>query len=932
MIDSGHPPSTQALGESVLALAWALKDLCYAAWSSEPQRSVKAAQALRSLCVGDEASADASASAREVRALAAWTAGIADLTQGQMARALKGFDAAQALFLGLGQDTSATQTQVPKIMALSMLGRYDDAIECAQRARQAFLMLHDGRGAGKVSLNLGALHVQRGDYAQAAQHSRVAAVLFARVGDHQHSVMADINMADALASMGDFDESLRIYARARMRAATHGFPVQQAHADMSVALLQLARGRYRDALAGFERSRSQYEHLAMPQELALAEKQLADAYLELRLLPEALALFDQVLARFEALDLPVEQAWTLAQRGRAQALLAQAAPAVESFERAAALFAQQGNGVGTASVALARAELALEAGQAAVAVELAAQAAADFADAGLADGRFRADVVRAQGLMRAGSVEQAGALFAATLVKARELQLLTVQVRCLTGQGQTALALRDETTARAAFEAAVVLFEDQRGALPGDELRSAFLTDHLRPYQELLCLALAAHERAPAPALAAQVLQHLDRFRARSLGERLGRHALAQAPAATQGLRERLNWLYRRVQRLEDDGESTTALTEELRRTELELLEGQRRARLAAPAPEPHEVDADDGIAQRLQLAIGPGGALVEYGVLDDELFACVVTAAGVSLHRRLAPWSEVQGALRAARFQIDTLRHGAAPVQQHLGTLSARAQQRLGRLHALVWAPLQEALRGCERLIVVPHAQLGALPFAALHDGQTCLAQCHQLAVAPSARLALRGLLRQPVPADHVLALGETSRLPHAAHEAQAVAALFPTGRAFTGEQATIATLRAHAGGADLIHLACHAQFRTDNPVFSALQLHDGALTAELTESLDLRSGIVVLSACETGLAEHGSGDEMVGLVRAFLVAGAARVLASLWPVDDAVTAAFMASFYGALSRGQTPAAALQQAQAQLRQQHPHPFYWAAFTLHGGW
>ena len=74
------------------------------------------------------------------------------------------------------------------------------------------------------------------------------------------------------------------------------------------------------------------------------------------------------------------------------------------------------------------------------------------------------------------------------------------------------------------------------------------------------------------------------------------------------------------------------------------------------------------------------------------------------------------------------------------------------------------------------------------------------------------------------------------------------------------------------------------------------------------------MLSACETGLAEHGSGDEMVGLVRAFLVAGAARVLASLWPVDDAVTADFMASFYGALLRRQSPGGALQQAQSRRR------------------
>ena len=156
--------------------------------------------------------------------------------------------------------------------------------------------------------------------------------------------------------------------------------------------------------------------------------------------------------------------------------------------------------------------------------------------------------------------------------------------------------------------------------------------------------------------------------------------------------------------------------------------------------------------------------------------------------------------------------------------------------------------------------------------------------------------------------------------------------GQAYVGDQASLATLMQHAGSADVLHLACHAQFRGDNPMFSALHLHDGPLTAERAEGLALRPGVVVLSACETGLAGQAGGDDQVGLVRAFLVAGAARVLASLWPVDDAVTARFMAHFYGALQQGLSPAQALGDAQTTLMAQHPHPAFWAGFVLFGGW
>ena len=932
MVDGGHLATEAPLDERTLALAWALKDQCYAAWSSEPQRAAKAAEAVRALCARATVPAETQATARELRSLADWTEGIAHITRGKMAEATQSFDRAAAGFVGLGQKAHAAQTQVPKIVALSMLGRYDDAVECAERAQGQFIALGDAQGAAKVSLNLGALQGRRGDYAEAARKSREAAVLFARVGDHERSVQADINLADALTSMGDFDEALRIYARARMRAATHDFPVLQTLVDESVALMQLARGRYREALAGLESSRRQYELLGMPQHLAVAEKQLADAYLELRLLPEAVALFDRALARLQALDVPDEQAWTLAQRGRAQALLARPAQAAQSFERAAAMFAAQGNGVGEAAVTLARAELALNGGEATRATALAGQAAEGFMAAGRADGRVHADVVRAHALLRAGSVEQARALFNAVLAKAIALQLLTAQVRCRIGQGLAAQALGDASGAQAAFESAIELFEDQRRALPGDELRSAFLTDHLQPYQELLRLALQAHSDAPSPALAATVLHQLERVRARSLGERLDHDSDRAVDPSTHTLRERLNWLYRRVQRLEDEGESVRTLTDELRRTELDLLERARRARLAAPL-RPDAPDGDRAFdPAALQAALAEGDALVEYGVLDDELFACVVTPSGIQLRRHLASWHEVQTALRAARFQIETLRHGAAPVLHHLPALTARAQRRLERLHALVWAPLAPLLGHCRRLLVVPCGPLGLLPFGALHDGAQALAQRFELALVPSASLALRGLRRQPSKPRSALVLGESSRLPHAAREARFVAGLFDDGLALIGEQATLAALQAHAAHADVIHLACHAQFRSDNPMFSALHLHDAALSVEAIEALQLQPCTVVLSACETGVAEHDGGEESVGLVRAFLVAGAARVVASLWPVDDDVTATFMAAFYVALCANEPPARALQRAQTRLMTSHPHPFYWAAFTLHGGW
>ncbi len=935
-VHAGAPePACPAPGPDValaLAQAWALKQQCYTSWTSAPQRAAQAAEDLQQLAAAWPALA-------EVQALAHWTAAVVRRNLGRMAEAVALLDQSAAGWLQLGRPLEAAQTQVPKLMALSMLGHHDQALACGAAASQTLRALGDLAAASRLSLNLGSMHMRRDSYADAAHHYRQAAVLFARARDTEHSVMADIGLGDALSAQADFAEAARIYSRARMRAGQHGLPLVQALADESMALLDLARGGYDAALAGLERARRSYARLALPQHGAIAEKQLADAYLALRLLPEALALYDSSLLAMATLDMPDDRAWTMLQRGHALSGLAQPLQAAQALAGAAAQFEAQGSVPGQAAVALARCELLLDgpAGGPAVAVPAlaaahghAAQAAGLYRQAGLREGAVRAQVAQATALLRQGEAAAARVLYARSLRQAQALHARDLQIRCQAGVGLAALAEGDDGAAARALQAAVDRFEAQWRLLPGDELRGAFFADHLAPYQGLLALALKAHGQQPTAASAARVLQRMDSVRARALAERLRQGAAPGDDAVADDLRARLQWLHRRLQRQADEGSPSASLTETLHRAERDLLEQLRRQRLAHPVA---TAGSRGGFSlPLLRAALQPGDALVVQARLGDELLACIVRRQGVQVLRQLASFDAVLAAWRLARFQLDALRHGAAPLQAHLPVLVRRAQQRLQALQGLLWAPLAEALADAHRVLVVPAEGLAGLPFAALHDGLTSLAQRHLLAQAPSVQLALRGLQRPAVAVQQVLAVGECSRLPHAGAEADRVAALFAQGRALTGGQATLAALRQHAGAADLLHLACHAQFRHDNPMFSALHLLDGPLTAEQAEALVLRPGVVVLSACETGLSGQTGGHEQVGLVRAFLVAGAARVLASLWPVDDTVTAVFMQHFYRALQRGLSPAQALGDAQTAVMCQHPHPAFWAGFVLFGGW
>jgi CHAT domain-containing protein len=145
-------------------------------------------------------------------------------------------------------------------------------------------------------------------------------------------------------------------------------------------------------------------------------------------------------------------------------------------------------------------------------------------------------------------------------------------------------------------------------------------------------------------------------------------------------------------------------------------------------------------------------------------------------------------------------------------------------------------------------------------------------------------------------------------------------------------------------IHFATHGYLDTERPSLSALVLAqvdregkpvDGFLRVADVYNTRLSADLVVLSACQTGLGQEVRGEGLMGLTRAFLYAGAPRVIVSLWNVNDEATAELMAAFYrGLLREGRTPAAALTAAQLELRagKRWQSPYYWAAFVQHGEW
>lgn len=188
------------------------------------------------------------------------------------------------------------------------------------------------------------------------------------------------------------------------------------------------------------------------------------------------------------------------------------------------------------------------------------------------------------------------------------------------------------------------------------------------------------------------------------------------------------------------------------------------------------------------------------------------------------------------------------------------------------------------------------------------------------------------------MLGLSDQGRLPWAVAEAQAVARLLGA-PCYVNEEATSLRLLEAGPQAPLLHIAAHGLFRLDAPNFSFIQLADRQLSGIEVFNLDLAAcSLVTLSACETGRVALGGVDEVMGLGRGFLYAGAASLLPTLWKVDDASSAELMTLFYERLLAGRAKVIALAEAQrsflartrASSRSGYAHPYFWAAFQLIG--
>lgn len=912
-------------------LAWALKAAYDEYESKNPAQAATVAAMLTTLAQ--------TLNEPQVTALATWTSGIAAIYTGQLEMAHTHLTLAREQFLACNLPLFAASTQIGNLRVLAMMGRDEEAIQWGEWARLHFEAAGDLLATGKLEHNLAGLHFIRERYVIAEALLRQAYTHYESVNAQNALTDVENNLATILTAQYKFTEVDALYKRALARAEAGQFEVDLALLECNLGCLALAQGHFDRALDYLERSRRRYATLNMPHESAIADQEIADAYLEINLAPEAAAIYARVAPLFAELGMRAEQARALAYHGCALLRQGQLTPARVLLAAGRTLYQALENGVGEATVLLYLAEAAFLEGDLDAVDTLAVQTESAFVAVNAWGRLLQARWLRGEALRLAGNGQAARQLLEKTLQEAQQQLVPQIAHRCLTALGQLAMLAGDLRQAEAHFTSALQLIETMRAPLPAEAFRIAFLSDKLTPYTEMVRLCLADG----SPQRVAEALGYVERARARALLDLLGEEPVgpvahdpltAEITARIETLRAELNWFYSQINRPDSPTATRGAaaladLHEQAQTRERIMLDLRRQLQQQSGARQGIEATFDLG---RLRQHLGADTVLVEYFSLDEALLAFVVTDQTLTVVPLPCSEEEIKATLQQFHFQLGALRYGGERMARHQATLEARAKHHLTLLYEYLLRPIAPYW-GARRLLVAPHRALHYVPFHALYDGAHYVVEAREVCYTPSAAILHHCLTAPKWPLQQALLLGASDEAAPRIHdEIMTLSTLFPAAQLLLNEAATRAELVTQAPKAELLHLACHGRFRADNPLFSALQLADGWLTVHDAAQLNLRCNLVTLSACETGVNTPAPGDELLGLVRGFLLAGAPALLVSLWTVEDAATADMMTIFYTRFLAGDGAAAALRHAQCQLLAQQSHPFFWAPFVLFGRW
>jgi CHAT domain-containing protein len=852
--------------------------------------------------------------------------------KGNCKEAAELFETAIAYFERAGRTDEVGRTLSGSIQSLALLGEYERAFRAADRAREIFLRLGDYWRLARVELNAANIHHRQDRFAEALSSYERAYQQLQPYKDAEALGGALHNMAVCLIMLNDFSKAIECYSKARELCEKNSMPLLVTQADYNIAYLYFLRGDYRKAIDGLNKSRQLCHRSGDPYHAALCDLDESEIYLELNLTDEAARMSRQAERQFEELKVPHELGRSVVNLAIALYRKNDTAKSLQLLAKAKIIFAKENNRAWQALIDLYQALVLFDTGTLERAKELCGRALEFFEEAGLDRRALLCHLLLARISFQTGNLEDARQNCSTAIEKAAGLEapLLAYHSNLLLGHIQRSgceWPLAYESYSRARIE-----LETLRSHLQGEELKIAFQKNKLDVYEGLVQLCLRNDSR-PAKE---EAFDYIQQAKSRSLAELLSQTWPQDRGLRSEGiqaLRGELNWYYHRIEieQTRPDGRSL----ERIQRLRAEVSSKENEF-LYAIRTVPSRSETNEGFPvsgvmtfNQIRAVLPPDATLVEYFQIATQFMAVVVTRQNLEMVQLKASSSQVTSHLRMLHFQLSKFQLRGSYTRAFEPDLQAAAESRLRALYQDLVAPLAPLLKG-RHLIVAPHGVLHYLPFQAFSDGGEYLIDRFTLSFAPSASVYAMCQYSPPACGTGSLLLGVNDRkTPCIQREIRSVAAVVDEPRVFLGRRATFDVLRQAGPTSRMIHIATHGFFRIDNPSFSSVRLADSYLSVYDLYNLNLPVELLTLSGCGTGLNGIAGGDELLGLTRGLLCAGAQSLLLTLWDVNDHTTAEFMQSFYSHLQR-QAKSVALRSAMLELRKRYPHPYHWAAFVLVG--
>jgi len=797
--------------------------------------------------------------------------------------------------------------------SLKKLGRLERAdpvhrwegAETLSRAADLFRRAHDELQQALVLSDLGQTWLSLGKADKAGRCFEQAAALWKKLGKVEEQAASWNDLARVRVRQGQIHAAIDLYSRAagvwRRQKAWRSLATTRTNLGYLYARLgqnQMALDEYRHALAFLEEQPD-------PALRAVILNKLGDVLLPIAGPEAALAPLQ------EALELRKQQhdmrgkAVTLNSIGRAQLAANRPRQALRAFETAVEIF-QRLREPGPLASVLDSLGLALE---------------------------------------RLGQPGRARELYQQALVLAtRESPHLSAEEASLFGLARVARNEGKLDEAERWMDRTLEMVEASRLQVWRPDLRSSYQEARLEQYAFFIDLLAERHQREPGRGHDARAFAIAERARARSLLDLLS--AARQKPRPEElrlfdGLSRRINDLH---------GELTSTVPgvaqDDLEGELSVLLEELRQAEAAVDGPQP-AIPPILSLRQVQSELLDEETLLLEYFLGEERSFLWAVTSETVRFVATLPGRQQIEEAARRTHDRM---------TESHQQTSEVAARQAAAQLSRMILGPVADLL-GRHRLVVVAPGALQAVPFAALprpgapdqEEEPRPLIVDHEIVTLPSASVlgALRSRLAGRKTPPGLLAViadpAAGADLPYARQEGEAVLSLAHGEQVLAAFGPAASRALVQSGRLRryrILHFATHGFYNDLHPELSALALSafdaggrpvDSLLRAYEVSSLDLGSDLVVLSACRTASGEEG----LAGLTNGFLLAGAPRLLVSLWDVDDRATSVLMSRFYSALLRQKlSPAQALRQAQLSLlREERWHaPYHWAGFVFQGEW